>query len=186
VSHFEYISVAIALIFALAVGRLLSGLSLSMVENRRYWVHLTWVFTLLLVSVMGWWLMWRAYGVTWTPIRFLCALLLPALIYVRAAVLLGNPADAPASFYDHFYEKRPLFFTLGLVTAGFLAVVPWIFGMVPWFTLAPAHGAAAPLFVISALGLCSRSPTVHAVLVILSLILAATNFFIIPVASTTA
>jgi hypothetical protein len=185
-SHFEYVSVAIALIYALAVGRLLSGLSPSMTQSRRYWVHLTWVITLLLASVMGWWVMWRAHGVTWTPIRFLFALLGPALIYLRAAVLLGNPADAPASFYDHFYEKRPLFFSLGLVTAGFLAVLPWIFGIVPWFTLAPAHAVAAPIFGISALGLCSRSPTVHAVLVILSLILAAAIFFIIPVASTTA
>jgi hypothetical protein len=145
VSHFEYVSVAIALIYALAVGRLLSGLSLSITESRRYWVHTTWIVVLLLVSVMSWWFMWRGNEVTWTPIRFLWALSMPALIYVRAAVLLGNPADAPASFYDHFYEKRPLFFTLALVSAGFLAVVPWIFGIVPWFTLAPAHATAVPV-----------------------------------------
>jgi dolichyl-phosphate-mannose--protein O-mannosyl transferase len=117
-SHFEYVSVAIALIFALAVGRLLGGLSLSLTESRRYWVHTTWIVVLLLVSVMSWWFMWRGNEVTWTPIRFLWALSIPALLYVRAAVLLGRPGEEPGSFYDHFYKIRPLFFSLGLVVAG--------------------------------------------------------------------
>jgi hypothetical protein len=54
---------------------------------------------------------------------------------------------------------------------------------VPWLKLAPIHFNAAALFSISALGLYFRSPTVHAVLVILSLIGAASGFFVIPVAT---
>jgi hypothetical protein len=182
-SHFEYVSVAIALMYAIAVGRLLGGLSISMTESRRYWIHTTWIVVLLLVSVAAWWAMWRGNEVTWTPIRFLWALSMPAIIYLRAAVLLGRPEEAPDSFYDHFYEVRPLFFSLGLAVAIFIALTPWVFGLVPWLKLAPLHFNAVMLFSISALGLYFRKPTVHGVLVILSLAGVVAGFLIIPVAT---
>lgn len=182
-SHYEYVSVAMALIYALAVGRLLSGLSLSMTENRHYWVHTTWLVVLLLVSVLSWWAFWAANQVTWTALRFLWALSMPALLYVRANALLGRPGEEPDSFYDYFYEKRKLFFSLGLVISGFILLTPWVLGIVPWLELAPLHFHAVTLFCVSALGLCFRSPTVQAALVLLSLISVIIGFLIIPVAT---
>lgn len=180
-SHFEYVSVAIALMNALAIGRLLAGLSSSLAADRQYWVHTTWISTLLLISVMSWWAMWGLSEVAWTPIRFLWALSLPALLYVRASVLLGHSGDEPDSYHEHFYAQRPLFFSLGLVTSAFIALTPWVQGLFPWFEMRPIHISAAFVATISILGLLFRSPTVHAVLAVLGLISAASGFFIIRV-----
>ena len=113
-SHFEYVSVAYALLYALAIGRLLGGLSPAMDVGRRYWVHLIWILVLLLATVMAWWVGWRSSEVVWTPLRFLFGLSLPAFIFVRASVLLGNSNDLPDSYYDHFYEIRLGVFSLGV------------------------------------------------------------------------
>lgn len=182
-SHFEYVSVAIALINALVVGRLLAGLSFSLAAGRQYWVHTVWISTLLLISVMSWWAMWRLNEVTWTPIRFLWALSLPALLYVRASILLGHSGDEPDSYYEHFYEKRRLFFSLGLLTSAFIALTPWVQGLIPWFEMGPIHINAGFVAGISLLGLVFRSPTVHAVLAVLSLMSAASGFVIIRIAT---
>jgi len=182
-SHFEYVSVATALIYALAIGRLLGGLAPAMEAGRRYWVHLIWVFVLLLVAVMAWWIMWRTSGVTWTPLKFLWALSLPAFVFVRASILLGNSNDPPVSYFDHYYEKRTLFFGVGLGVAIFIIFTPWIFQSRPWFAMAPVHPSAAGLLTISAIGLFSRSHGVHAVIAVFSLISATAAFFAIPVST---
>ena len=185
-SHFEYVSVAYALIYALAVGRLLGGLSPAMDASRRYWVHLIWILLLLLVTVMAWWLGWGSSEVIWTPLRFLLGLSLPALIFLRASVLLGNSNDPPDSYYDHFYETRVHFFSLGATVAVVLIFLPWVYGNTQWFTWSPIHLNAIGLLVISVLGMYSRSATVHAAIAVLSLISIATSFFTIPVAKAAA
>jgi hypothetical protein len=179
-SHFEYVSVATALIYALAVGRLLGGLSGAMHRSRRYWIQLGWVIALLLVCVMSWWIMWSTRDVDWTPLRFLCALALPALIFVRATVLLGASDELPDSYRDHFYNNRRLFFALGMIAAVFIALVPWFLGTTPWLTLGPVHANAASLFVVSAIGFYNKNPRVHAVLVIFSLMSSVYSFLFIP------
>ncbi len=185
-SHFEYVSVAYALIYALAVGRLLGGLPLAMDASRRYWVHLIWILLLLLVTVMAWWVGWGSSEVIWTPLRFLLGLSLPALIFLRASVLLGNSSDPPDSYYDHFYETRVHFFALGVAAAAVIIFLPWVYGSTHWFTWAPIHLDAIGLLVISIVGMYSRSPTVHTAIAVLSLISVAIAFFIIPVAKVAA
>ncbi len=185
-SHFEYISVAYALIYALAVGRLLGGLSPAMDASRRYWVHLIWILLLLLVAVAGWWVGWGSAEVMWTPPRFLLGLSLPAIIFLRASVLLGNSNDPPDSYYDHFYETRVRFFSLGVAAAVAIIFVPWVYGSTQWFTWAPIHLDAIGLLVISVIGMYSKNPTVHAAIAVLSLISIATTFFIFPVAKAAA
>jgi len=181
VSHFEYVSVAVALIYAIAVGRLLSGLSFSLSTDRQYWVHTTWLLTLLLVSVMSWWTIWRLNEVTWTPIRFLWVLALPSLLYLRANILLGRQGAEPDSYYDYFYAQRRLFFSLGIGISLWIALTPWVQGLLPWLELGPIHINAVMLASISLLGLWFRSPAVHGVLATVSLISSASGFFLIRV-----
>lgn len=177
-SHFEYVSVAVALIYALAVGRLLSGLSFSLTAKRQYWVHTVWVFTLLLISVISWWAIWGLNGVTWTPGRFLWILCIPSLIYLRANILLGRPGDEPDSYYEYFYAQRRLFFSVGIVVAVWIALTPWVQGLSPWFELERIHFQAVMLASVSLLGLWLRHPTVHAVLAVLTLV-SSISFFLI-------
>ena len=95
-SQFEYVSVAIALIYALAVGRVLAGLTPALAPTRRYPVHAAWLIQTLLVCVTQWWGLWRTSEVEWTAFKFLWILGMPSLAYVRAAILLGTPESVPS------------------------------------------------------------------------------------------
>jgi hypothetical protein len=61
VSRFEYVSVAVALLYSIGVGRLLTSIPDVFDQGRRYWVHAAWVVGIItsrpvvhagLVSVM--------------------------------------------------------------------------------------------------------------------------------------
>ena len=179
-SHFEYVSVAIALIFALLVGRLLAGLSPSLESGRRYPVHATWVVVLLLASVMQWWVIWRTNQVTWTPIRFLWALAIPGIVFLRAGVLLTGRPDEVPSFRDHFFAHRLQFFALGVVGGAQAGLSPWVLGVVPWLEFAPVHPNASVLTLLSIAGLIFRDPKAHLLVVLLSLIGVLAAFYVLP------
>ena len=69
-SHFEYVSIAVALIYALVIGRLLTGLGPSIEERRRYPIQIAWIVTLFLVCIFSWWQLWTTREVEWTALRF--------------------------------------------------------------------------------------------------------------------
>ena len=125
--------------------------------------------------------MWTAKEVAWTPIRFLWALTMPGLLYVRASVLTGENPEAVDSFRDHFFKQRVRFFSLALAQAGLASLGPWVLGLEPWLSVAPIHRVAAILATLSIAGLVLKSATAHAILVSLTLLLAASSYFLFPV-----
>ena len=42
-TQFEYVSVAVALVYSFAVARIVSALPAILAPDRRYWVHALWV-----------------------------------------------------------------------------------------------------------------------------------------------
>ena len=179
-THFEYVSVAIALLSALAAGRLLSGISPALDESKRYWIHFGWVAALLLVCVVQWWGLWRMRDVSWTPIRFLWVLSMPGLIYVQAAVLVSEDPGRVGSFREHYSACRVRFFSVSLVSAVVMALSPWVFGNVPWLSLAPVHSIATMFGVLSLVGLRFTGDAVHGTLVVLAVVIAASSFVVAP------
>lgn len=179
-SHFEFVSVALALMYALLAGRLLAGLSPSLEETRRYSIHAAWIIVLLLVTVMQWWVAWRMNQVVWTPIRFLWALALPAVVFVRAGVLLSDDPPSVLSFRSYFFEHRVPFFALGIASAAQATLTPWVLGITPWFAFAPIHPTAVVLVVISISGLVFRSHVAHAIIVAVAVLLALATFYLVP------
>ncbi len=182
-SQFEYISIALALIYALVVGRLLTGLTPSLEETRRYSIQVAWIVVFLLACVIQWWGMWRynAEDVAWTPIGFLVVLSLPSILFVRAGLLLGPNPDSVESFRSHFYERRISFFALGVVEAALAALSPWVVGIAPWFTLnsGGTHQVALVLAVVSVTGLALKNPKAQAAAVFGNFLLAVTGYYFI-------
>ena len=178
-SQFEFVSVAFALIYALAVGRLLTGLAVGLERGRRYPLHAVWVAALLLVCVVQWWTFWRARDVEWSAFRFLWTLTAPSLMYVKAIVLIGLEPLRIESYRDRFFDRRAVFFALLFCDAIALGLGPWVLGLVPWLSAAPAHPGAAGLAVLSITGLVFSSPAVHAGIVGVILLLAAWNLFLL-------
>jgi hypothetical protein len=179
-SHFEYVSVALALLNALTIGLLLSSLAAVMEHGRRDWVHAAWVFNLVLVAVLQWWSFWTWRHVVWSPIRFLEALSLPGLLFVQASLLVGETALV-TSFGDRFFERRVRFFSVGLVLAVSVALSPWILGLAPWFSLTPSHPVAASIIALYVAGIGFRTHLAHAIIVSLAILLAVAAFLSLPV-----
>jgi len=181
-SHFEYVSVALALLNALTVGLLLSSLPLAMEPGRRYGVHAAWVFTLILVAALQWWSFWTWRHVAWSPVRFLWALSLPGLLFVQASLLIGETA-AVSSFRDRFDERRVRFFSIGIILALSVGLSPWVLGLAPWFTLTPSHPISASIIVLYGSAIRFSTHIVQVIVVSLSFLLAVGAFLSIPVAT---
>ena len=130
-THFEYIAVAVALLYSIAVARLLSGMAPSLDAPRRYWVQICWIFQILVVVMSGWWGFWNARDVQWTSIGFVSSLGLPALQYVRAITIVGDDRTSIDSFREHFYQQRIRFFGVSLLTNVVLILNLWIIGRFP-------------------------------------------------------
>ena len=169
VSQFEYVSVAIALIYALAVGRVLAGITPALAPTRRYSVHAAWLVHILLVCATQWWLLWRTSTVEWTALKFVWILALPSLQYVRAAILLGTPESVP-SYREHFFGVRRTYFAVSLAVPVHSSLTLWVLGQAPWFTFTGFHLTMLPIAGFCVVGLASSRETVHRAVVGLALL----------------
>jgi hypothetical protein len=153
--------VAIALIYALAVGRVLAGITPALAPTRRYSVHAAWLILIMLACVVQWWGLWRTSAVEWTAFRFLWILAMPSLQYVRAAVLLGTPESVP-SYREHFFGVRRTYFAVGLAIPLHSSATPWVLGQAPWLTFIPGfHLGMLAIAGYCVVGLSTTNETVH-------------------------
>ena len=165
-SQFEFVSVGLALVYSFAVARLLAALPFVLAPDKRYWVHLAWFAVCMLALVNTWWEVWLFRAVEWNPLRFVWALSIPSLIYLRIGALVSQSPASVHSWRDHYYETRMPFFGIGLAIAadGFLR--PWVLGLerpLP-FLVAPSI-----LCVLYGVALATDRPRIHAGLSILNL-----------------
>ena len=167
-SQFEYISVAVALIYALVVAKILGELTFCMQKERRYPIHLAWLFALLLASAMNWWQFWGVRSVEWTPLRFIWILMVPSILYLRVALLVGDSRHVVESFERHFFKHRKQFFTLGLASAAILTFSPWVLGFTIGFQVQRFQFGGACLALISLIGFLFKSEKAQWLVVFLS------------------
>ena len=168
-SHFEFISVAVSLIYALILAKLLGAVPVTLKSDRRYWIHTVWLVNLLLAAVGSWWNTWPLRDVEWTPTAFFAVLSFPAVFYLRAAVLLGDDPRAVTAWRDHFYATRRAFFLLQVIGSINLAVSNWIItGISPDRTLIFVGVVGS---VSAAVGVLSASPRIHGIIAVMMLLI---------------
>ena len=160
-SQFEYVSVATALLYSIGVGRLLTGLPQVARRGKRSGLTVLWAVYLLFYCSVTWWLLWRAVDVEWNSVRFIWALLLPALIIVRASILFGPNPEEVDDFERYFYENRVKFHGVGICGATAAFLVPWVYGAFPWFTLSPVQPGATVSIVLSTLAFLTPNAKVQ-------------------------
>ena len=125
-SHFEYISVAVSLIYSLILAKLLGALPAVVQPDRRYWVHALWVVILFFLTCDSWWRIWSYREVDWNPAAFLSLLAVPSIIFLRAAILLSNQPFEVLSWREHYFSTRRPFFLLQLVGMTNYALSDWL------------------------------------------------------------
>lgn len=179
-SPFEFVSVAVALFYAMALGRLVNGLGPSLRADARWSVHIAWILILILTGTLQWWMLWNVGSTSWTALRFLFVLALPGILLARAGILLGEQPAEVVSFHAHFFERRVPFFTLAIASAIQGALSPWVLGGTPWFKLAGVHRVAIVFVALGVAGILCRGERSHAVLASLYFVAVAIGFALAP------
>lgn len=164
-SQFEFVSVAVALLFSVAIGRLLTALPEFFDRDRRYGVHAGWGIYLLVFSLNAWWGLWSLREVEFDSLRFIAVLSPPAFVVVRVSILCGRSSREIQDYRAHYYEKRIPFFATGLASMSVLMTYPWVFdiGPVGFDSISLWIGISA--LVVWIIGLVSDRHAIHVVLV---------------------
>lgn len=165
---FEYLAIAFSLVLSFSAMRLVAGLPYAAQPDRRYWVHLVFVFGHLLLTALAFWNLWNFRDATWTLPRFLLILMIPGLIYFTACALIPEQAAAVDSWRSHYYSVRRRFFS-GLLA---LALVISL-GTAAVLDLSWLHPARVAHFLGMAYGLLGASSSnerVHAGLALVTLL----------------
>jgi hypothetical protein len=116
-TQFEFISVAVSIVLALSVARLLTAVPHLLAPGRRYWVHCLWAASLLPIHLGFWWALWAYREVDpWTFRGFAAAMLTPVLLYLTVTILVSDSPSTVESWRERFYSRHRVFFSLVFVT----------------------------------------------------------------------
>ncbi len=171
-THFEFISVAVSIVLALSLARLLSAVPHLLAPGRRYWVPCLWAASLLAMHLGFWWAMWAYREVAaWTFRGFAAAMLSPILLYLTVTILVSDSPGTVESWRERFYSRRRVFFPLFLVML--LSAPLRQFAVLGSAELSPEVGAAPyffgpPLLLVGAIGSFTDKERIHQVLVVIA------------------
>ena len=92
---FEYISVAVSIIVALAIAEGLRCLRSALDSSRLYCIHATWIFIKLANPIFYWWAMWGLSEVPeyWNMSTFTFVLIMPSIMYLQLHFLVSSNPD---------------------------------------------------------------------------------------------
>ncbi len=178
---FEYLAIAFSLVLSFSAMRLVAGLPYATQKAQRYWVHLVFVFSQLLVTVVAFWNLWGFREATWTLPRFVLVLTIPGAIYFGACILIPNEPSSIDSWRAHYYVMRQRFFMAALAAIVAISLSLGVVSELPWLhvdRLPQAAGVAVAL-----LGIFSADARVHsglALLLLVVLLVSASSVFLEP------
>lgn len=169
-SVFEYVSVMVGVVLALAVAHILSFIATVISNPERVkgsWLHFLWTALMLAINLHAWLLLWTFHGQSQFPVKQLFAMLfLAALIFIVVRVLVPELVpDQRMDLRAHFFQTRvPFFATLSLC---------WVFPILISIVLEgrglfdPLLLTRVDLFVLSVSGFLTKILAWHVILVVL-------------------
>ncbi|MCR9095903.1 MAG: hypothetical protein NXI30_16905 [bacterium] len=157
---FEYLAIAFSLVFSFSAMRLVGGLPHALDPERRFWIHLAFVFCKLFATAVVFWAFWLYRDVEWTFPAFLLVLANPALLYFNVCALIPDDPSEVTSWRSHYFAVRRRFFSgvclwvIAIGSAGtFVLGIP---------LLHPLRGIQAAVLAAGVAGALSDEPKVHA------------------------
>lgn len=170
---FEFITVMISVILALAAAQLFLGIApllQTRLPVRLSATHAVWVMNLFLITFLHWWSLWDFRELSWTFPMFGLSLVGPSLMFFAAALI--NPHDIgrdPVDLRSHFRDIRRSFLSVFVVMMVFFTLDGPLFG-----TEAPFNRLRVAQVVIIGLagvGVFTRRDRAHATISLLTLLL---------------
>lgn len=118
---FSYLSVLTSIILGLGIQQVLQGYRALILSRRRvkfYAPPLIWSVLVLTMIAQHWWASFHlAERAEWSFASFAAVLIMTALIYMLAAIVLPDiPPDEPIDLRDHYYREAPAFYWLAVGT----------------------------------------------------------------------
>jgi hypothetical protein len=164
---FEYISVAVSIIIALAIAEGLRGLRSALNSDRRYGIHTAWIFIKLANPIFYWWSIWRFrdFPEVWNMGTFTLVLIMPSIMYLQLHSLVSNNPEKIDDWRGHFYDQRRWFFGLNVLLAA-CAVIVFTY---PYLNAPPQSVpiiAYTLIGVLSIVGFMSDNARLHAAIAI--------------------
>ncbi|HVI90511.1 MAG TPA: hypothetical protein VM659_19570 [Dongiaceae bacterium] len=141
--QFLHVRVLIGIVLGLGITSLLTGLARLIQHPKRdklYWVHLGWVFSILLGLIHFWWWQFELRSVpNWNFELYFFVTFYATLYYLLCALLFPAKIDDYDGYADYFLSRRHWFF-------GILAVIyavdffdTWIKGTTYFASLGPEY-----------------------------------------------
>ena len=164
-TFFEYITVAISIVLALAVARTIDGLRSAFSRDSRYWVHASWVVIKITNPITYWWGIWRFRDITeWNILAFTLILAWPIVLYLQVTSLVSRQPELVGDWREHFYAQRRWFFganlLLNLLPIGFFLLL----GVNP--IEGPLGAARLIILAYSAAGIVTANEKIHGLIVV--------------------
>jgi hypothetical protein len=159
-SQFEFITVAVSIVMALGVSRILDVIAPALRSPQRSWIHIGWVTQKFFNHVFWWWSLWSLRNLEWNLGFFVVELIAPVILYLQATALATPSKVNPDGWETRFFEIRVPFFlgNVGIVLTSFVIAS---FGGLP---NAP-HVLTAILGALALAGLATRQRLAHHLIV---------------------
>ncbi len=148
-SIFEFLTVAVSIVLALGLSRLISSIPYVFDPRKRDWVHAL-IFVLLVVAhIVVWWRVWLLNVVSsWNILQFAILIGSPLSLYLAATALVSSTPDRISDWKSHFAD-RSHWVIAAITTAVFFGLLRsyFILGTMPewWSFLALAFYGGAVL-----------------------------------------
>ena len=119
---FEFVTVIISMVLALATGQLLAGLA-ALAKNRGrvrpFTPFFLWAFQLFTLPINLWWSQWDFRDLNWTFPTFWYVLLGPTILFFAVSLFLpDDPGGREIDLERHYWSVRPVFFAVLLGYVG--------------------------------------------------------------------
>ena len=111
-SAFEFISVSVAIVLALTLGRLMTAVTEVFTNHRRDFLHIGF-YVLSYVGILTmWWAQWMMVNVeAWTFADFVLVMASPISQYFTVHILLSSNPSEITSWRSHLSQNHRWYFT---------------------------------------------------------------------------
>ena len=182
---FEYLTVAVSIVLALAVVRLVEGLRPAVNSEGRYWVHWGWVVGKIVSCLIFWWNLWAfREGVTWNFPSFAFVFLGPIILYMQASVLVPQTSAGVVSWREHFLSIHRSFYAANALLLLHMTLSPVVLlGVLAPMPGPVVLGLSCAASVVGAISSSVRVQEVLAPLMFATIVVAASTLLFEPISS---
>jgi len=117
---FEFLAIAISVIFGLAISRLISGIGLAFRQiksKKYYWLHGIWMVNMLILLSANWWSLyaWSKFE-NWNIIYFGLLIIYTISLFLISDFLVPQKLDNTLNTKEYFNDNKTYFLVLVLIS----------------------------------------------------------------------